>query len=244
MNNPGSYKSVSFPACCHRSGDRHPVTEVPLFTFDFLSTSLFNNPISAESMTDSEPAKMANDNSPGAKPPKRKAPDASKSKVTHFTSRNPPWTYLKLRLYAAAIVLSSCEIISANTINTRIPQPGTSPQPLDALSARTYLSAALSQFLGLTGTAIPIDILKIENELPDMNAQSTSMAQSDNPKKCDTVWVRVPRGDAAAVVAALSSWVGGSSGGSSAVSVAWRICAKGNFLGALVAGSGRDLFVP
>ncbi|CAL5871822.1 uncharacterized protein PFLUO_LOCUS6075 [Penicillium psychrofluorescens] len=166
---------------------------------------------------------MANDNSPGAKPPKRKAPDASKSKVTHFTSRNPPWTYLKLRL---------------------IPQPGTSPQPLDALSARTYLSAALSQFLGLTGTAIPIDILKIENELPDMNAQSTSMAQSDNPKKCDTVWVRVPRGDAAAVVAALSSWVGGSSGGSSAVSVAWRICAKGNFLGALVAGSGRDLFVP
>ncbi|KAJ5619039.1 hypothetical protein N7510_003023 [Penicillium lagena] len=174
-------------------------------------------------MADSERETVANTNPPATKTTKRKASDASKPKVTHFTSRNPPWTYLKLRL---------------------IPQPGSSPQPLDALSARTYLSAALSQFLGLTGTAIPIDILKIENELLDSNAQPTSTAQSKNVKRCDTVWVRVPREDAAAVVAALSSWVGGSNGGSSAVSVAWRICAKGNFLGALVAGSGRDLFVP
>jgi len=132
----------------------------------------------------------------------------------------------------------------AYTVETRIPQPSSSPQPIDALSARTYLSAALSQFLGLAGTAIPIDILKIENESPDISGQHTVTAHSNNVKKCDTVWIRVPREDAAAVAAALSSWVGGSSGSSSAVSVAWRICAKGNFLGALVAGSGRDLFVP
>lgn len=107
-------------------------------------------------------------------------------------------------------------------------------QPLDALSARTYLSSALSQFLGLTGTAIPIDILKIE-------PGSSSSSPSTGSDKSDCVWVRVPREDAAAVVAALSSWIGG---GASGTNVAWRVCAKGNYLGALVHGSGRDLFVP
>ncbi|OQE40075.1 hypothetical protein PENCOP_c006G06757 [Penicillium coprophilum] len=139
---------------------------------------------------------------------KRKAPEP-KPKTLHFTSRNPPWTYLKLKL---------------------IPQPGSAPQPLDPLSARTYLSSALSQFLGLTGTAIPIDILKIENASP-----STT--------KYDIVWIRVPREDASAVVSAVSSWIGGNNSAGSA-DVAWRVCAKGNFLGALVAGSGADLFVP
>ncbi|CAG7961564.1 unnamed protein product [Penicillium salamii] len=140
---------------------------------------------------------------------KRKAPE-TKSKNIHFTSRNPPWTYLKLKL---------------------IPQPGNTPQPLDALSARTYLSSALSQFLGLTGTSIPIDILKIENA-----RQPT--------EKYDTVWLRVPREDASAVVSAVSSWIGGGNKSVGSADVAWRICAKGNFLGALVAGSGEDLFVP
>ncbi|KAF7719587.1 Uncharacterized protein PECH_005488 [Penicillium ucsense] len=146
---------------------------------------------------------------PGA--PKRKAPEA-KPNTIHFTSRNPPWTYLKLQL---------------------IPQPDAPAlQPLDELSARTYLSSALSQFLGLTGTAIPIDILKVENR---------DRAVSNGSDKYDSVWIRVPRDDGAAVVAAISSWIGGSGSGSGA---AWRILAKGNFLGALVAGSGQDLFVP
>ncbi|KAJ5804038.1 uncharacterized protein N7518_000341 [Penicillium psychrosexuale] len=140
---------------------------------------------------------------------KRKAPEP-KPKIIHFTSRNPPWTYLKLKL---------------------VSQPGSAPQPLDALSARTYLSSALSQFLGLTGTAIPIDILKIEDGSP-----STT--------KYHIMWIRVPREDASAVVSAVSSWIGGGNNSASSGDVAWRVCAKGNFLGALVAGSGADLFVP
>ncbi|KAK4923581.1 hypothetical protein LTR66_016514 [Elasticomyces elasticus] len=139
---------------------------------------------------------------------KRKALDP-KSKTIHFTSRNPPWTYFKLKL---------------------IPQPGNPIQPLDTLSARSYLSSALSQFLGLTGTAIPIDILKIENSSPT--------------EKYDLAWIRVPREDAAAVVGAVSSWIGGGNKSVESADVAWRICAKGNFLGALVAGSGADLFIP
>ncbi|KAJ5146282.1 uncharacterized protein N7515_000846 [Penicillium bovifimosum] len=140
---------------------------------------------------------------------KRKAPEA-KPKTIHFTSRNPPWTYLKLKL---------------------VYQPGSSPQPLDHLSARTYLSSALSQFLGLTGTAIPIDILKIEEGSPSIT-------------KHDVVWIRVPREDASAVVGAVSSWIGGGNNSMGSTDVAWRVCAKGNFLGALVSGSGADLFVP
>ena len=115
---------------------------------------------------------------------------------------------------------------------TSIPQPDTPPvQPLDTLSARTYLSSALSQFLGVTGTAIPIDILKVEPK----------GTKSNGVTKYDSVWVRVPRDDGAAVVAAISSWIGGSGSGAGA---AWRVCAKGNYLGALVSGSGSDLFVP
>ncbi|KAJ5461309.1 uncharacterized protein N7458_002861 [Penicillium daleae] len=149
-------------------------------------------------------------NAPSSSAPKRKAPDSTPTTI-NFTSRNPPWTYLKLQL---------------------IPQPDTPPlQPLDALSARTYLSSALSQFLGVTGTAIPIDILKVEPK----------GTKSNGLTKYGAVWVRVPRDDGAAVVAAISSWIGGSGSGSGA---AWRVCAKGNYLGALVSGSGSDLFVP
>ncbi|KAG2412767.1 hypothetical protein HFD88_010324 [Aspergillus terreus] len=147
---------------------------------------------------------------------KRKSPDDAtiQSKATSFTARNPAWTYLKLQL---------------------VHQPGTSVSiqsaPLDPLTARTYLTAALSQFLGLTGTTISIDILKVSPE-----------TEQEQPTE-KIVWIRVPRQDASAVVAAVSSWIGGGSGGA-AGNVAWRIRAKGNYLGALVQGSGSDLFVP
>ncbi|KAJ5775243.1 uncharacterized protein N7511_000254 [Penicillium nucicola] len=154
---------------------------------------------------------------------KRKASEP-KPKTIHFTSRNPPWTYLKLQL---------------------VPQPGNTPQPLDPLSARTYLSSALSQFLGLTGTAIPIDILKLEHGLISTpKSDATSTTQSAKTPRHDSVWIRVPREDAAAVVAAVSSWIGGGNNTTGSAGVAWRVSAKGNFLGALTAGSGADLFVP
>ncbi|KAL8843145.1 MAG: hypothetical protein Q9170_000275 [Blastenia crenularia] len=57
-----------------------------------------------------------------------------------------------------------------------------STPPIDILTARTFLTAALQQYLGLAGTAIAIDFLKVEG--------------SD-------VWVRVPREDGAAVVGAI-----------------------------------------
>lgn len=85
---------------------------------------------------------------------------------------------------------------------------------IDMLTARTYLTSALRQFLGLTGTAISIDFLKLEAR---------------------DVWIRVPREDGAAVVSAVSAWMG-------AEGVAWRIRGKSEWLGGLVAGNGMELF--
>ncbi|GKZ89434.1 hypothetical protein CBS63078_5135 [Aspergillus niger] len=163
---------------------------------------------------------------------KRKSPTTTTSdsspKTIHFTSRTPTWTYLKLQLVTNP--------------------PSTSTSPLDPLTARTYLSAALSQFLGLMGTTIPLDILKVSP--PPSSSSSTEGGKTGGSGS--TVWARVPRDDAAAVVAALSSWIGGSTGtntngGGDAAggsSVAWRVCAKGNYLGALVNGGGGEVFVP
>ncbi|KAL2854665.1 hypothetical protein BJX68DRAFT_264566 [Aspergillus pseudodeflectus] len=153
-------------------------------------------------------------------PTKRKA--ASDTQTTTFTARNPPWTYLKLQL------------IHQHHSNTSTSALQT---PLDPLTARTYLSSALSQFLGQMGTSIPIDILKVSPEPPRSQSQSQSTDK--------TIWIRVPRQDAQAVVTAVSSWIGGAGSDTADAEsgVAWRVCAKGNFLGALVRGGGRDLFV-
>ncbi|EEH46065.2 uncharacterized protein PADG_02215 [Paracoccidioides brasiliensis Pb18] len=153
-------------------------------------------------------------------PSKRKTTDSSTSDnglPINFTSRKPPWSYLKLQLI------------------TQPSLPSSSPStPLDEITARTYLTTALSQFLGISGTSISIDILKIENSTDN---HSTGQENNNN-----IVWIRVPRDDVAAVVAAVSSWIGdGSQVGSS---VSWRIRAKGSFLGALIGGTGRELFAP
>lgn len=118
-----------------------------------------------------------------------------------LTIRAPPFTYLHLTLLVS----------SSSTAG---------PVPLDLLTVRTYITAALQQFLGLTGTAIPVDFLKIEGR---------------------DVWVRVPREDGAAVASAVGGWVGGGRGGEDGV-VGWRVLRWGDWLGAVVAGDGRELF--
>lgn len=78
---------------------------------------------------------------------------------------------------------------------------------LDDITMRQYLTAALKQFLGVTGMGIAIDILKVSG------------------REC---WVRVPRQDLGVFASAVTAWVG--SGPASGMS----ICAAGDWLGALV----------
>lgn len=81
---------------------------------------------------------------------------------------------------------------------------------LDNLTVRSYLTAAFSQFLGLTGSSISVDILKVED------------------REC---WIRVPREDLSAVLAALGGWMGRGENNSE---VGWRIRGSGNWLGTVV----------
>lgn len=114
-----------------------------------------------------------------------------------ITIQHSPWTYLHLIL-----------ISSYNTTDAFI------DAEVDILTARTYLTSALQQFLGITGTAVPVDFLKVEGR---------------------SIWIRVPRDDSAVVVSAVSGWIGREG-------VAWRIKGKSDWLGSLVAGDGNDLF--
>lgn len=90
------------------------------------------------------------------------------------------------------------------------------PPELDILSVRSYIMAALTQFLGITGSAISVDILKVD------------------PKEC---WIRVPREDLSPVVAAMGGWIGGIE---SEGRVSWRVKAAGNWLSALIGQVGAE----
>jgi ribonuclease P/MRP protein subunit POP8 len=124
---------------------------------------------------------------------KRKKPSSNPAEQTaSFSIRNPTHHYLHLNHISPS-----------------------SSTPLDSVTVHLYLTAALTTFLGLHGSAIAFDILKLEPEER-------------------SVWVRVPAEDRAAVIASVSGWVG-SKGES------WKVGGKGS---AWVAGMGgaEDLF--
>ena len=113
--------------------------------------------------------------------------------TTSFALRHPPYTYLNLSL----VTLPSKRDYA----------------PLDAITVRTYLTSALSSFLGLTGTAIPVDILKVEAR---------------------QVWIRVPTEDASVVVASIGQWADPNQ------VVSWKIEGRGTWLGGAVAQTSTD----
>lgn len=133
-------------------------------------------------------------------PIERKRKQTKDAVLTSFTIRNPPWCYLHLSLVTPAS-LRAFQDHTANDTTT-----------VDAITVHMHLQAAFKQFLGLHGSAIPFDILKIEKQ---------------------DAWVRFPREDAGAVLAALGGWVGKDGEG-------WRV--KSRSLWGPEEGDGRDLF--
>ena len=137
---------------------------------------------------------MAKSNMDPSKPVKTPAT------LSQTTIRNPPFFYLHLAL------ISSIDL-----------QPSADKQlsPFDDVAARTHLTSALERFFGLTGSAIPIDILhRAGNE----------------------IWIRVPHQDGSAMLAALTTWIGEADG------VQWRVKGSGTWLGGLGMGDGRKLW--
>ncbi|KAK5086236.1 hypothetical protein LTR70_000022 [Exophiala xenobiotica] len=111
-----------------------------------------------------------------------------------FTLRNSSYSYIHLRIADQA----------ANSTSHKQKEQ----LELDEITVLSHLTSALSQYLGLTGTAIPVDILKVQ---------------------ALEAWIRLPIEDERAVVAALSQWVG--KGG-----VTLRVLGRGSWLGGLQRG--------
>ena len=84
------------------------------------------------------------------------------------------------------------------------------PAAVDEIQVRMYFTKALEQFLGVTGTAIPIDILKVQD------------------KEC---WVRIPREDLGPFTSAITAWTGESRGGVTSI---LRLRACGDWLGSVL----------
>jgi len=123
---------------------------------------------------------------------KRKQRHSHGQEITARTIKTPPFAY------------ACVDLITASA----------SENSLDELTARSYITSALTQFLGLTGSAISIDVLKVEG---------------------GDCWIRMPREDLSIVTAALGGWVGGNETDGK---VAWRVKASGNWL-SLVVGRRR-----
>ncbi|CAK7217912.1 hypothetical protein SBRCBS47491_003325 [Sporothrix bragantina] len=87
---------------------------------------------------------------------------------------------------------------------------GSGQEALDALQVRSYCDAALKQFLGATGAAMPLDLLKLDGS---------------------EFWVRLPREDLGLLAAALAAWNPVSRSGTS---TALRLKGSGNWLGSLI----------
>lgn len=83
-------------------------------------------------------------------------------------------------------------------------------EAVDEIQIRMYFTKALGQFLGVTGTAIPIDILKVQS------------------KEC---WIRMPRQDLGPFTSAITAWTGESRGGTTTI-LQLRAC--GDWLGSLL----------
>jgi ribonuclease P/MRP protein subunit POP8 len=114
--------------------------------------------------------------------------------ITTKTIKTPPFSYVHVQL------ISDSE----------------TPKELDSLTVRSYVTAALTQFLGITGSAISVDILKVEG------------------MEC---WIRVPREDLSPVLAAIGGWVGGTEDEGK---VGWRVKGSGNWLSVLVGDKGKE----
>ena len=131
---------------------------------------------------------------PPASQPSKKRPHSSSKPQQTLTLRNPTWSYIRLQQF----------------------QPPQNPSTLDALTAHIQITAALHQFLGVHGAAVPVDVLKLEGS---------------------EVWIRVPAEDRSALVAAVGGWVGRAGEG-------WRVMGWSSWSAGAEGGKdgGRELF--
>lgn len=114
--------------------------------------------------------------------------------------------------------LYTCTIRSSqySYAHLQVIKDNSEPVPLDDLQVRAYCTSALRRFLGDTGVAISIDILKVEGS------------------EC---WLRVPRPDLGAFAAAITAWPGTVEEGSPRT---LRVLQCSDWLGSMVGSYGQS----
>lgn len=169
------------------------------------------------SMADAAPVASASDPRSTQNAKKRKRKEKETHVIHQTTFRKPTWSYFHLTLVTPGTA-SQTPSASATPSDSR---------DIDALTVSTLLMQPLTAYLGITGSAVPIDILHTQGR----NAH-----------------IRIPRQDARPFRAGLSNWIGGCDAGSvpgvkegGRVNVAWRVVAEGGSL-ALMRGTGEELF--
>ncbi|KOS19706.1 hypothetical protein ESCO_000557 [Escovopsis weberi] len=158
---------------------------------------------------DESPAKTPQSRSRSRSHP-RSGPGPSYDILT-CTVRNPPFSYIQLELQLLADQAPSNPDSSSSSSGPDI--------QLDALQVKSFCTSALRQFLGLTGAAIPLDILKVHG------------------REC---WLRVPRQDLGSFAAAVTAWRGTLDGG---VLHLLRLKKCSDFLGTMVGSDGQEGFL-
>ena len=124
---------------------------------------------------------------------KRKKRNQKPDILSQLTIRNPSWAYVHLQ---------------------HLNSTGKAPD-IDAVTAHLHITAALSQFLGLHGAAIPFDMLRLEGQ---------------------DVWIRLSSEDRSALVAAVGGWVNANGEG-------WSVKGWSSWdANAMARDSGQDLF--
>jgi ribonuclease P/MRP protein subunit POP8 len=124
--------------------------------------------------------------------PKKRRPRRKPLVVQTTTLRWPQWTYFHLSVFSIA----------------------SDPTTVDIITVRQYLSSATTRFLGLIGSTIPVDILKLAG---------------------NDLWVRVPRDSSVAFHEAVSAWIGSKQ-------VRFVVKGKSDWLASLACESAEDLF--
>lgn len=117
--------------------------------------------------------------------------------ATSFSLRNPPYSYLHLK------VVNSQPSGRQSNMSMEV----------DDITIRSYCNSAMQQQFGLTGAAVPLEVLKVQG--PE-------------------AWMRVPKEDEAALLSALSQWTG--VGGTVTV----RVLNRSSWLGQLDRDSSWD----
>ncbi|KAF2182726.1 hypothetical protein K469DRAFT_585322 [Zopfia rhizophila CBS 207.26] len=210
------------------------------------TTTASTNPTNKQQATSEEDsAKSFTDR---VSPPSNKRKRNEKTHVLHqSTFKKPLWGYLHLELITPGTATTKPKSSNAitPTISAPVSTPASTPvsQPqipshisasnnerdnIDPITTLALLTPPLTSFLGLIGSGIQIDILKIQGR---------------------EVWIRVPRQDSSGMKAGLGSWVGWGDGEmipgykEGRVQVAWRVKGSGEWLGSLSGdGDGRELF--